>query len=75
MPKPQIRITFEVVPSVNSGPAVSADIRQLINGSWEYVVVDDKPIEPISSTENGARLAAVAALNGLFGEDGYELVN
>ena len=24
MPKPQIRITFEVVPSVNSGPAVSA---------------------------------------------------
>ena len=75
MPKPQFRITFEITPSVNSGPGYSAEVRQCIKGSWDLFLVNGEPIAPISATENGARLAAVATLNRLCGEDGYELVD
>ena len=74
-PKPQIRITLESVLSANDDPGFSADVRKLVDGSWELVLVDGRPMEPTYSTKEGARQLALTALNNLFGENCYDLVN
>ena len=73
-PKPQIRITLESVPSANE-PGFSADVRKLVDGSWEPVLVNDKPLQPTHSTKDGARRRALTALDKLYGENGYDLVD
>jgi hypothetical protein len=77
-PKPQIRITLEAVLSANgpTGLGFSADVRKLVDGSWEPVVlVNGKPMAPTHSTKEGARRLALTALKNLFGENGYDLAN
>ena len=73
-PKHQIRITLGAFPSTN-GPGFSADVRKLVDGSWEPVLVNGKPMEPTHSTEDGARSQALTALDALFGENSYELLD
>ena len=72
--KPQIRITLGAVTSANDS-GFSADVRKLVDGSWEPVLVDGKPMETTHSTKQGARDRALTALNGLLGESGYDLAN
>ena len=73
--RPQVKITYQVAPSVNSPPGVSATADQLVDGRWKHVLVNDRPIELIASTENGARNRVLIALNTLFGDGGYDLAN
>jgi hypothetical protein len=73
-PKPQIRITLESFPSAND-PGFSAVVCRLVDGNWEPVLVNGKPLEPTHSTKEGARARALTALDNLFGENGYDLVN
>ena len=73
-PKPQIQITLESVQSVNA-PGFSAVVRKLVDGSWERVLVNGKPLEPTHSNEEDAHRLALTALENLFGENGYDLVN
>lgn len=73
-PKPQIRIMLEPALSANA-PGFSADVRMLVDGSWEHILVNERPIAPVHSTEDGARLRALTALDNLFGENRYDLVD
>ena len=71
--RPQIKITCEAVPSTND-PGVSASADQLVDGRWEHVLINNRPIEMIASTEDGARGRVMTALDNRFGEGGYDLV-
>ena len=73
--RPQVKIAYLVAPSVNSPPGVLATADQLVDGRWKHVLVNDRPIELIASTENGARNRVLIALNTLFGDGGYDLAN
>ena len=71
MSKPQVRITTRA--DAASG-VFEACAHQLVNGSWEPVMLDPRAIEAHGNSEGIAREGAKVKLDGKFGKDNYELV-
>ena len=72
-PKPQIRITREAIPSANYHQGFWADVRKLVDGSWELVLGNNgKPISGAHSTKESTLHRVLTALNNLYGENGYD---